>query len=179
MLTGFIGLVYLVNLVIFTLTEKAQLTAGGLFLIALGTLWIYLMGGPETLICDRARDRCQIIKPRFLLQAKRVEAIRLTSIEEVKVDKVCRSSHDGPGRASYEVILRARDKGSFSFSSEYSQQTAAAIANRVKAFLEKAGHESLVVRRVPWLMIAIGVGGIGIGVLLIVSAVIGWLYTEC
>jgi hypothetical protein len=176
MVVGFITLVYLINLVIFTLTAEAQLAAGGLFMIALGGLWIYLAGGPETLICDRARDTCRVIKPRFLLQPRRVEGIRLTSIEEARVEEVYLPSHDGPGRTGYAVVLRARDKGSYSFSLGYSRRSAHAIANRVEAYLKTAGHKSLVVRQVPWLMIAIGAGGIGIGVLLILSAVLGWPY---
>ena len=177
MVAGLAALVYLINLVIFTLTAGAQLAAGGLLMVALGGLWIYLAGGPETLTCDRVRDTCQVIRPRFLWYPKRVEAIPLASIKEVRVEEVWLPSHDGPGRTGYGVVLRARDKGSLSFSVEYSRQSAHAIANRVEAYLKAAGHESLVVRRVPWLMIAVGAGGIGFGALLVLSAVIGWPYT--
>jgi hypothetical protein len=177
MVAGLVALVYLINLVIFAFAAGARLAAGGLFMIALGGLWLYLAGGTETLTCDRARDTCRAIRPRFLWRPKRVEAIQLTSIEEVRVEEVCLPSHDGPGRTGYEVVLRAGDKGSLSFPVEHSRQSAQAIANRVKAYLKAAAPESLVVRRVPWLMIAVGAGGIGVGALLILSAVIGWPYT--
>ena len=177
MVVGFIALVFLINLVIFTLTAGAQLAAGGLLMVALGGLWIYLAGGPETLTCDPARDTCRVVRPRFLWRPRRVEAMRLTNIEEVRVEEVCLPSHDGPGRTGYGVVLRARDKGSLSFSIWYSRRSAHAIANRIKAYLQTAGHESLVVRQVPWLMVAVGAGGIGMGVLLILSAVLGWPYT--
>lgn len=108
LLIGFLALVVLSNLVIFALAAKAQLAAGGLFMIALGGLWIYLVGGPETLTCDH--DTCRIVKPRFLLRGKSVDAMPLSSIAKVCVEEIYLMSHDGPGRTGYQVVLRGRDK---------------------------------------------------------------------
>lgn len=167
LLIGFVALVYVINLVIFTLTAEAQLIAGGLFMIALGGLWLYLMGGAETLTCDR--DTCRIIKPRFLLRAKSVDEVPLTSIEKVEVEEVHQISHDGPGRPGYQVVLRLMDNSSRYFSVEVFQQKAQAIANQVREHLETPGQQSLVVRRGQWIMTCIGMGAIGVGVLLILS----------
>lgn len=168
---GLVALVYLINLVVFTLTAGAQLAAGGLLLIALGGLWIFFLGRPEILTCDR--DTCRIIKPRFLWQAKRVKEIRRADIEEVRVEETYLMSHDGPGQTGYTVILLGRNKASQSFSTEDSQQSAQAIANRIRDYLKTVSRQPLVIRRVPWVMIAVGTGGIGIGVVLILMAIAG------
>src|SRR5687767_7627119 len=167
LLAAFIALIYLINLFGFTLNERAQLIVGGLVLIALGALWSYLLGGPETLVCDRGGNTCQITKPRFLLQAKRVVEIPLTSIVEVSVVEVSLPSHDGPASRGYEVVLRGRDEASWSFSTEYSERRARTVVDRVKVFLKTTDRSSLVIRRWTWWMICIGVSGIGTGVLLI------------
>lgn len=175
MIVVLLAMVYLINLVIFTLAGKAQLAAGGLLMMALGGLWIYLLGAPETLTCNP--EMCLIVRPRFLWTAKRVDVVPRASIEEVRVEEVHIMSHDGPGRTAYQLVLHGRDKVAHFFSVEDSQQRAQGIANRVNTYLKTPSHESVVVRRVPWVMVMVGIVGIVIGVLLILSALQGWSFT--
>lgn len=174
-LFGFIAAVYLFNILIFSLSAERQLNAGGMALIVSGAVWIYLLGTPETLSCDRTHNTCRLIKPRFLLTPKSVETFPLDRVRDVHVMETSVTSHDGPSRKGYEVRLEIEDVvRAHVFSTEDSERSADAIVRRVRSFLKDEGQPRLTVRRFPWAVIAFGVASVIFGVLLVLGGATGW-----
>jgi hypothetical protein len=174
-LFGFIAAVYLFNIFIFSLSKERQLNAGGLALIALGAAWIYLLGAPETLSCDRTHNTCRLIRPRFLLTPKSVETFPLDRVRDVHVMETSVTSHDGPSRKGYEVRLEIEDaRRAHVFSTEDSERRADAIVRRVESFLKDEGQLRLTVRRFPWAMIAFGAALVIFGAWLVLGGATGW-----
>ena len=171
---GIIAAFYLLNLVIFSPDGEGQLVAGGLMLVASGAVWIYLLGAPDTLHCDRTLNTCRLIKARFLLTPKSVRAFPLERLRDVSVNETYLPSHDSPAHKGYEVSLKIDDGRTHVFSTEEGERKADAIARRIKSFLKDDGQRSLTVRRFPWTMIALGIGSIIFGALLVLSGATGW-----
>ncbi|HEX8130495.1 MAG TPA: hypothetical protein VF527_15445 [Pyrinomonadaceae bacterium] len=173
---GIIAAGYIFNLVIFSLSREAQFTAGGLLLVASGAACLYFSGAPETLSCDRALNTCRLTRPRFLHMPKSVETFPLDRVRAVRVNETYVSSLDGPGHTGYEVSLETEGRRVHVFCTEDRERSADAIARRIRSFLKDDSQRSLMVRRFPWMIDAVGGALIIAGALLVLSAATGWLY---
>lgn len=174
---GLIALGYIGNLVVFSLPDRSpqQYAAGGLFLIALGAVWAWLVGRPTTLCLDRARNTGRLFVPRFFFVAGTVETFPLDRVRGVRVDAVALSSHDGPPSTYYEVRLETERGRAYRFTLENSRRSAERLARRARAFLKGSGKR-LTMRRFPWGMLAVGGAFAVFGALLVLSAFTGWPY---
>ncbi|HLL76914.1 MAG TPA: hypothetical protein VK421_16790 [Pyrinomonadaceae bacterium] len=175
---GVIALVYLVNLGLGGLPDDSpwQYAAGGAFLVASGAALVWLEGRPTTLRLDRARNTCRLSTPRQLFSAGTVETFPLDLIRAASVNEVTLLSHDGPSSTGYEVRLETKDRRAVTVSLERSRRAADGVARRIRDFLKGNGDKRLTVRRVPWLMLAVGGAFVVWGTLLISSALAGWPY---
>ncbi len=171
LVVGFIAAVYCFNFVVFNLSGQGQRIAGGLALVVLGAIWIYLLGAPETLSCDRARNTCRLVKPRFLFTPKQIVNLSLNRVRGARVSETYVPSHDGPGHKGYEVRLETVDGGAHVFTVADSVRSAEAIARRINSFLKDRESRPLLLRRFPWTMEATGAVFILLGALLVVGGV--------
>lgn len=172
LLAGFVAAVYFVNFFVFNLSGQGQRIAGGLVLVALGAIWIYLLGAPETLSCDRARNTCRLVKPRFLLTPERIVNLPLDRVRAARVGETYIPSHDGPGSKGYEVRLETADGGADVFTVADSARDADAIARRINSFLKDGESRPLLLRRFPWTMEATGAVFIILGALLVIGGAV-------
>ncbi|HEV2802722.1 MAG TPA: hypothetical protein VGW12_19780 [Pyrinomonadaceae bacterium] len=172
LLFGVVAAVYLFNFVVFNLMGEGQLRAGGLGLCALGLLWLYLLGTPETLSCDRIPGACRLVKPRFLLTSKQVVNLPLARVRDVRINETYVPSHDGPGRKGYEVCLETDDGRTHVFTTTHSKQRADETSARIRSFLKDETQRSLRLRKFPWALDATGAVFILLGLLLLVGGVL-------